>query len=312
MFNIGPAAGGPVAIGDRLSRDAGCGGEAMGVSGFGVHTAMWAMEWTRDAAEFAIPEAVKHDIDFLEITMLDPQGFDSGHTRALLDRAEVDCVTSLGLPLDRLPTNDPDGALDVLKLAIDTSAAIGAKAITGVIYGGIGQRTGKRPTEAEYDATARVVEKAAAHAARHGMLYGLEAVNRYENHLLNTADQAVRLCERVGAPNLFVHLDTYHMNIEERGIANGILRARAHLKYIHLSASDRGTPGCDTVAWDEVFAALAAIGFRGGMAMESFITVPPQIADALSVWRDVAPSREEVLSDGLGFLRMKARQYGLI
>lgn len=284
----------------------------MSVSGFGVHTAMWAMEWNREAAEFAIPEAVKHDIDFLEITMLDPESVDTAHTRGLLERHEVDCVTSLGLPLDRLPTNDPEGALAFLKMAIDTSDAIGAKAMSGVLYGGIGQRTGTAPTEAEIDATARVVRDAAAYAKSRGMLYGLEAVNRYENHILNTADQAVKLCEKVGADNLFVHLDTYHMNIEEKGLANGILRAREHLKYIHLSASDRGTPGRDTIQWDEIFGALAAIGFKGGMAMESFITVPPQIASALSVWRQVAPAREEVLNDGLGFLRMKANQYGLI
>ena len=284
----------------------------MSVSGFGVHTAMWAMEWDRAAAEFAIPEAVKYDIDFLEITMLDPEGLDIAHTRGLLEKHEVECVASLGMPLDRLPTNNPEVALDFLRMAIDVSDAIGAKALSGVIYGGIGQRTGQRPTEAEYDATARVVEKAAAYARSKGMGYGLEAVNRYENHLVNSADQAVRLCERIGADNVFVHLDTYHMNIEEKGLANGILRAREHLKYIHLSASDRGTPGMDTIQWDEVFGALAAIEFKGGMAMESFITVPPQIASALSVWRDVAPSREEVLTDGLDFLKMKARQYGLI
>jgi D-psicose/D-tagatose/L-ribulose 3-epimerase len=284
----------------------------MSVSGFGVHTAMWAMEWNREAAEFAIPEAVKHEIDFLEITMLDPEGVDAEHTRSLLERHQVECVCSLGLPLDKLPTNNPEGALDFLRMALDKSHAIGAKAMSGVLYGAIGQRTGVAPTEAEKDATARVVREAAAYAKSLGMDYGLEAVNRYENHILNTAEQAVEMVERVGASNVFVHLDTYHMNIEEKGIANGILRAREHLKYIHLSASDRGTPGADTVAWDEVFAALAAIGFRGGMAMESFITVPPQIASALSVWRPVAPAREEVLGQGLPFLRNKAKQYGLI
>ena len=284
----------------------------MGVSGFGVHTAMWAMEWNRDAASYAIPEAVRHGIDFLEITMLDPEGVDADHTRRLLEKHDVECVCSLGMPLDRLPTNDPEGALAFLQLALDRSHAIGARAMSGVIYGGIGQRTGFPPTQAEIDATARVVRDAAAYAASLGMDYGLEAVNRYENHILNTAEQAVAMVEKVGADNVFVHLDTYHMNIEEKGIANGILKARDHLKYIHLSASDRGTPGCDTVQWDEVFAALAAIGFKGGMAMESFISVPPQIASALSVWRPVAPDREEVLGQGLPFLRNKARQYGLI
>ena len=41
--------------------------------------------------------------------------------------------------------------------------------------------------------------------------------------------------------------DTYHMNIEEKGVANGILHARDHLRYIHLSESDRGVPGAETV-----------------------------------------------------------------
>lgn len=284
----------------------------MPVRGFGVHTAMWAMEWNRDAADLAIPEAASHGIDFLEITMLDPAAVDAEHTRALLDRHEVACVCSLGLPLDRLPTHNPEGALEFLKAALDKSQAIGAQALSGVIYGGIGQRTGKPPTAAEREATVRVVAHAAAHARSLGLELGLEAVNRYENHIINTAEQAVEIVERVGAPNVFVHLDTYHMNIEEKGIANGVLRAREHLRYIHLSASDRGTPGQDTIAWDEVFAALAAIGFKGGMAMESFITVPPQLASALSVWRPVAPSREEVIGFGLPFLRGKAGQYGLI
>jgi len=284
----------------------------MAVKGFGVHTAMWAMEWNRAAAEFAIPEAVRYGIDFLEITMLDPEGVDAVHTRELLEKHNVECVCSLGLPLDRLPTTNPDGALEFLKIALNKSHAIGARAMSGVIYGAIGQRTGFPPTDEEKEATARVVSKAAAYARSLGMDYGLEAVNRYENHILNTAEQAVELVERIGRPNVFVHLDTYHMNIEEKGIANGILKAREHLRYIHLSASDRGTPGKDTIAWDEVFAALAAIGFKGGMAMESFITVPPQIASALSVWRPVAESREDVLGYGLPFLKNKAQQYGLI
>jgi D-psicose/D-tagatose/L-ribulose 3-epimerase len=116
----------------------------------------------------------------------------------------------------------------------------------------------------------------------------------------------------VGADNLFVHLDTYHMNIEEKGIAQGILDARDHLRYIHLSESDRGTPGAGTVGWDEIFSALKAVGFKGGLAMESFINMPPEVAYGLSVWRPVASGEPEVMGNGLPFLRNKARQYGLI
>ena len=118
---------------------------------------------------------------------------------------------------------------------------------------------------------------AAKQAKSRGIELGVEAVNRYENHIINTAAQAVALIERVGADNIFVHLDTYHMNIEEKGMGNGIIAARDHLKYIHLSESDRGTPGEGNCPWDETFATLAAIGFKGGLAMESFINMDPPI-----------------------------------
>jgi len=120
------------------------------------------------------------------------------------------------------------------------------------------------------------------------------------------------MIEKVGSDNLFAHLDSYHMNIEEKGLANGILDCREHLRYIHLSESDRGVPGAGTIGWNEIFAALAAIGYQGGMAMESFINLPPQIGSALSVWRPVADSAEQVMTEGLPFLRNMARQYRLI
>ncbi|MEM9268677.1 MAG: TIM barrel protein, partial [Pseudomonadota bacterium] len=131
-------------------------------------------------------------------------------------------------------------------------------------------------------------------------------------HLINTAAQGVAMIERIGAANMFLHLDTYHMNIEERGAGNGILIGREHLRYIHLSESDRGTPGTGTCDWDEIFVALAAIGFKGGLAMESFVNMPPEISYGLSVWRPVADSAEQVMGEGLPFLRGKAVQYGLI
>ncbi|TIR45160.1 MAG: sugar phosphate isomerase/epimerase, partial [Mesorhizobium sp.] len=80
------------------------------------------------------------------------------------------------------------------------------------IFGGIGERTGLPPTEKEYDNIAHVLTVAAKHAKKRGIKLGIEAVNRYENHLINTGAQAVWMVEKVGADNIFVHLDTYHMN----------------------------------------------------------------------------------------------------
>ena len=283
------------------------------MEGFGVHTSMWTMRWDRDGAERAVEGAAHYGMEFIEIALLDAPSVDAAHTRELLERHGLRAVCSLGLPEAVWPSRGHvDEAIEYLKVAIDKTAELGGEALSGVTYGGIGERTGEPPTEHEYDNVARALEGAARHAKSAGIAFGIEPVNRYENHLINTARQAVEMVERVGADNLFVHLDTYHMNIEEKGAANGVLDAREHLRYIHLSESDRGTPGEGCCDWDEVYAALAAIGFRGGLAMESFINMPPEIAYGLSVWRPVAESHEEVMSKGLPFLRNKAAQYRLI
>ena len=282
------------------------------MQGFGVHTSMWTMSWDRDGAERAVAAAVHYKMDFIEIALLDAPSVDAAHTRALLDKTGLRAVCSLGLPEAVWASVNPEGAIEYLKQAMDKAAALGAEALSGVTFGGIGERTGQIPTEKEYENVARTLDAAASYAKQKGLLFGIEPVNRYENHLINTGWQAVDMIERVGSDNIFIHLDTYHMNIEEKGAGNGILDARDYLKYIHLSESDRGTPGSGTCDWDEIFATLAAIGFKGGLAMESFINMPPEIAFGLSVWRPVAKNFEEVMDDGLPFLRNKAAQYRLV
>lgn len=282
------------------------------MEGFGVHTSMWTMTWDRAGCERAVAKAASYDMDFLEIALLDPPSVDAGHSRKTLEAHNMRSVCSLGLPQEVWASHNPDGAVDFLKQALDKAAAIGSEALSGVTYGGIGERSGMPATDAELDNVAKALEATAKHAKSLGLLFGIEPVNRYETHLLNTGWQAVAMIERIGADNMFVHLDTYHMNIEEKGIAQGILDARDHLRYIHLSESDRGTPGAGTVAWDEIFATLRAVGFKGGLAMESFINMPPELAYGLSVWRPVASGESEVMENGLPFLRNKARQYGLI
>ncbi|MBM7069410.1 sugar phosphate isomerase/epimerase [Actibacterium sp. 188UL27-1] len=282
------------------------------MEGFGVHTSMWTMHWDRDGAARTIPAAASYGMDFIEIALLNTATVDAAHTRALLEQHDMRAVCSLGLPQESWASVNPDGAIGHLKDALDKTAEMGAEALSGVTYGGIGERTGVSPTDAEYDNIARALEAAAKHAKARGLAFGIEPVNRYENHLLNTGWQAKWLIEKVGADNIFIHLDTYHMNIEEKGAANGILDARDHLRYIHLSESDRGTPGEGTCDWDEIYATLAAIGFKGGLAMESFINMPPEVAYGLAIWRPVAPSFEAVMDKGLPFLRNKAQQYRLI
>ena len=282
------------------------------MKGFGVHTSMWTMSWDRPGAKRAIDAAASYDMDFLEIALLNPTAVDIEHTRRHLGQHQMPVVCSLGLPEGAHASSNPDAAQDHLRLVLDTASAIGAEAVTGVTYGGIGERTGLPPSETELSNVATVLDFAARHAARLGLSFGIEPVNRYETHLINTARQAREMIERIGSDNIFIHLDTSHMNIEEKGAGNGIIDAGPFLRYIHLSESDRGTPGQGCCDWDEIFAVLGCTAFDGGLAMESFINMPPELAYGLSVWRPVAPSFEDVMDNGLPFLRSKARQYGLI
>ena len=282
------------------------------MEGFGVHTSMWTMNWDVAGAERAVAGALHHGVDFIEIPMLQPARIDTAHTAALLEKSGLRAVCSLGLPEDCWASRHPEKAIDYLKFALDKTKACGAEALSGVTYGGIGERTGLPGTAQEYDNVAKALAATAAYAKQIGLLFGIEPVNRYENHLINTGWQARDMIHKIGADNIFIHLDTYHMNIEEKGAANGILDARDFLRYIHLSESDRGTPGEGTCDWNEIFSTLSAVGFKGGLAMESFINMPPEIGYGLSVWRPVAESHDAVMSKGLPFLKNKAAQYRLI
>ena len=146
--------------------------------------------------------------------------------------------------------------------ALEVAHAIGCRFLGGVTYSTLGWRSGKPPTEEEYANIVLALKPVARRAGEYGMTIGLEPCNRYETHLLNTAEQARWLIDRIGEPNLTIHLDTYHMNIEEKGLAAGFKAAGEATSYIHLSESHRGVPGTGSVDWDAAFASLAATGVR--------------------------------------------------
>jgi D-psicose/D-tagatose/L-ribulose 3-epimerase len=140
----------------------------------------------------------------------------------------------------------------------------------------------------------------------------VEAVNRYETYLINLAEQAYAMLDRVGEPKVFVHLDTYHMNTKEKGFYEPIVATGERMRYIHLSESDRGTPGTGNVHWDEVFRGLKAIDYDGYLVMESFAVINEDLAGATALWRDVVGDPETLIRDGLSFLCGKATEYDVL
>jgi D-psicose/D-tagatose/L-ribulose 3-epimerase len=277
----------------------------------GMHTSLWAPSWTAEAAETFVPEAAKWGLDVLEIPVLQPETIDAEHAARLLKENGVEATVSLCLPPDQMAQTNPDAAEAFLMRALEVAQRLGADFLGGVTYSALGFRSGSPPTEEEYANIARALKPVARRAREAGMRLGLEPCNRYETHLLNTAEQSLAMLDRIGEDNVTIHLDTYHMNIEEKGIGHGLRLAGDRCSYLHVSESDRGVPGTGTIDWNDTFRTLAEIGFQGDLVMESFVTLPPEIAAALSVWRPVASGKDEVLEKGVPFIQSLARVHGL-
>jgi D-psicose/D-tagatose/L-ribulose 3-epimerase len=279
---------------------------------FGAHAFIWAGEWTPEGAERVIRGAAEAGLDFVEIPLLHPESMDVSGTRDLLDRYGIGCTCSLGLPKAAHLPFAPDAAERFLRTAVDVTAALGSDALSGAIYTHLGTLTRKPPTEDELSEVARVIKGVARYAAQQDVSLGIEAINRYETYLINLASQADAMLDRIDEPNVFVHLDTYHMNIEEKGFYYPIVATGSRMQYIHLSESDRGTPGTGNVNWDEVFRGLEAVGYNGRLVMESFAAVNEDIIGATALWRDVVGDPQALIRDGLTFLRDKAAEHDLL
>lgn len=277
----------------------------------GLHGLAFTPLWDPAEADRLLPPITAHGVSVIETPLLDPQTYDSLGTRRAAERYGVEIVCSLGLPNEMDVMTRGNEVADYLAFALKVARDAGAGALSGVTYGSIGKRSGKPVTAAELDAIARLIDKTSRAARELNMRLGIEPCNRYETHLLNTARQSAELIERVGADNVFIHLDTYHMNIEEVSMAEGFADAGKHLGYVHLSESNRGVPGRGTLDWKGTFEGLKSVGYDGIMTLESFVYLAPEIASGLAVWRPVAERPADVIDVGLPFLAEKAREAGL-
>jgi D-psicose/D-tagatose/L-ribulose 3-epimerase len=134
---------------------------------------------------------------------------------------------------------------------------------------------------------------------------GLEAVNRYESNVVNTLDDARWIVDQVGSDALFVHLDTFHMNIEEHDCADAIARNIGHIGHVHIGESHRGTLGSGSVDFPACFRALAAHGYDGPIVFEAFspAVLNHDVANALAAWRHHWSSSEDLARRSLEFMR---------
>lgn len=216
------------------------------------------------------------------------------------------------VPLDANPIS-PDAriraaAVDNLRKSIDHATLIGADLLGGGIYQAHKYFTGQAPTPQEWLWCADYLRTCGEYAQQQGVRLALEFLNRFEVFLINTSAECRRMVDEVGLPNVGVHYDTHHANIEDPD-PHVALRCIANvLNHVHLSESHRGTLGTGQVDWDATFAALREIDYRGWLVIEAFGMADPALAAAANIWRNTFESPEALSRDGIAFIRARLRE----
>ena len=190
-----------------------------------------------------------------------------------------------------------------LDWALECAVALGAESVGGPFHGPIGHFTGIGPTEDELALGADAHRRMAERAAANGIVLSLEPLNRFETHVLNTAEQAAAYAARVDHPAFRIMYDTFHANIEEQSQAAAIHRLKGRIGVVHVSENDRGIPGRGHIDFAEIFAALRADGYKGWITIEAFGQGLPEIAAATRVWRPLFPDLDTLFAEALSFVR---------
>jgi D-psicose/D-tagatose/L-ribulose 3-epimerase len=273
---------------------------------YAVHAYAWTSSWSNDDLHL-IDHVKELGFDGIEIPLMELEKVDPAAIRERAEAAGVAVVTSVAVDESTDPTGDSAdvraAARDFLVRCVDATADMGATVFTGVTYSAIGRRIERRPEQRDWDRSAEVLAEVARHAATRGVTVGIEPVNRYESFLVNTAEQALELRDRIAEPNVGVHLDAYHMNIEEEEFGAPVARAAHALVHFHMSESHRGIPGRGTVDWGAIVGALVQSGYSGWVGLESFAEVSEAMRGATCIWRDLAPSSDVLVAEGLAYLK---------
>ncbi len=201
-------------------------------------------------------------------------------------------------------------AIHYVSELIEMAHALGAKIVCGPMYsrtGRCGAHTAEE-RESQFDQIALGLEELCRKAEAAGIVLALEPLNRFETDCINTLEQAVEMIDRVGSDALKIHIDTFHMNIEEADSGVAILQYAKHIAHVHASASHRGLLGKDQVDWTGVLGALQDVGYEGDIVIESFSEDNQVIAKAASIWRTLYDSPEQMAVEGLQFLKKSWQQ----
>ena len=279
------------------------------VNPIGANTWIWVSPLTDERLAALAPKIKAWGFDLIELPIEDPTDWDPARTAELLDRlplrASIACVMAPGRGFTGDDRATVEETRTYLRACINVAANIGAGVVAGPMYAPTGtcRRLERGERAIVVDRIVAGLRPVVAYAEERGVALGIEPINRFETSVVNTAEQALEIVERIDSPACGVLLDTFHMNIEEKLPAAAIRAVGSRLVHFHACGTDRGTPGKDHTAWEEIFAALIGIDYRGALVIESFTAENQTIATAASIWRPLAPTQDEIATDGLAFLR---------
>jgi D-psicose/D-tagatose/L-ribulose 3-epimerase len=195
--------------------------------------------------------------------------------------------------------------MNYMTAILDQMVVLDCPSMIGPVYSAVGRADAVAPEDyrKQWKTVVKHLKKLSAYAQKRGRQICLEPLNRFETDFINTCDQALRMIKDVNHPALKLHLDTFHMNIEEKHLADAIRKGGRHLAHLHACGSDRGTPGGDHTDWKSIAKALKEVRYKGVVVIESFTTDVKVIARAAAIWRRIEPTRNEIAVKGVKFLK---------
>lgn len=276
----------------------------------GIYYAYWEHEWRADY-KYYVEKVAKLGFDVLEIAA-GPLPEYSDLELSELRRCAEDHGVILTVGYGPAPENNIASPIaEVREHAVSfytdlyqRMEKLGAKTLGGALYS-CWPIDYSKPVDKAGD-WARGVEgmaKLGAIARECGIeTLGLECLNRFENHVLNTAAEGVRFVKEVHelnpkSTNVKVMLDTFHMNIEEQSIGNAIRTAGKLLGHFHTGECNRMVPGQGRTPWREIHDALKDIHYQGTVVMEPFVMPGGTVGQDIKVWRDLVDDTSEKALD---------------
>ena len=289
----------------------------------GIFMNFWEKNWDADHAKY-INKAAAIGYDVLEFQaqpLLEMSDEKLLSLKAMADDVGIELTYSLGLD-PAYDVSSPDeavrlGGVDYLQRIVKQIGKMKGTLLSGVSYAGWGSPSyvmnDKRPLLENSLKSMREIIKV---AEDNGVTYCVEAVNRFEGCLINTAREALDYAAEVDSPNIGVLLDTYHMNIEENSIGDAIRLVGDKLTSFHTGENNRTAPGRGHLNWDEIFGALAEIGYKNRIVCEPFVMQGGEVGRDIKVFRDLLenPTEERIDAEAkyiLDFEKAMMKKYNM-